>query len=127
MAKISWVDERLQRWALAVTTGLDGSGFPAMNVLHHDWSPPSPGQTPTMKVMRGHDDVPGTHRALAGLSMRARNTVVVHYCLRLSVAAQAERLGCAEQTVHARVDAVHRALARVFADQNEFCNKEGLG
>jgi DNA-directed RNA polymerase specialized sigma24 family protein len=127
-ARIDWVEQRLMRWALAVTQGLDGSGYPAVNVLDSSWSPPTPGQTPTLKVAASGDDVMGTHRALAQLSMRARNTVAVHYCMRLPLAEQAERLECAVQTVHQRVVAVHRDLARILGEsQKEFCNKEKVG
>ena len=40
------IEARLQRWARWVTVG-DGSGFPTMSVLHREWTPPSPGTTPT--------------------------------------------------------------------------------
>ena len=111
MAKIAWVDEALQRWAAVVVGGADGSGFPTMSVLHEDWSPPSPGQTPTMKVSTGTADVRRTHAALGLLTVRARNTVVVHYCKRLSIAEQAVELGCQPDTVKDRVERIHRHLA----------------
>lgn len=115
-ARIDWVEQRLVRWALAVTQGLDGSGYPSMNVLHRAWSPPTSGQTPTLKVAASSDDVMGTHRALEQLSMRARNTVAVHYCMRLPLAEQAQRLECAVATVHQRVVAAHRDLARILGE-----------
>lgn len=114
MAKIAWVDEALQRWAAVVVGGADGSGFPTMSVLHEDWSPPSPGQTPTMKVASGSKDVARTHAAIALLTVRARNTVVVHYCKRMSLEEQGEELGCQAETVTKRIDTIHRELARVL-------------
>ncbi|PTT89010.1 hypothetical protein DBR42_08665 [Pelomonas sp. HMWF004] len=112
MAKIKAVDDALRRWAAAVAGEGDGSGYPTMSVLHEDWSPPSPGQTPTMKTVSRGRDVDLVHAAVAALSMRARNTVVVHYCCGpLSLAEQAERLGCQVRTLELRVEAIHRDLA----------------
>lgn len=114
MAKIKTVDDMLRRWAAAVAGEGDGSGYPTMSVLHEDWSPPAPGQTPTMKTVSRGRDVERVHAAVAQLSMRERNTVVVCYCKRLSVAEQAEQLGCAAVTVEKRVEAIHRALAALL-------------
>lgn len=102
------IEARLQRWAQWVTAG-DGSGYPAVNVLDRSWMPPSPGTTPTLKVAAS-SDVRQTHRALERLSVRLRNTVVVHYCHKVPLAEQARRLECAESTVVARVALVHRLL-----------------
>lgn len=102
------IEARLQRWAQWVTAG-DGSGFPTMSVLHREWTPPSPGTTPTLKVAAS-SDVRQTHRALERLSLRLKNTVVVHYCHKVPLAEQARRLECAESTVVQRVALVHRLL-----------------
>ncbi len=115
MAQIDWVHAALQRWAAAVGEGKDGSGFPTMSVLHPNWSPPAPGQTPTLKAVRGASDVRATHAALALLTVRQRNTVVVHYCRRLSLAEQGQMLGCEPDTVTKRIGVIHRNLARVLA------------
>ena len=120
MARDAVIEARLQRWGAWVSVG-DGSGFPVMSVLHPEWQPPSPGVTPTMKVGQA-TDVRQTHRAIAQLSQRLANTLVVHYCLKLPVAAQADRLQCAEGTVHARVEEAHRQLAAILAPI--FCNME---
>jgi DNA-directed RNA polymerase specialized sigma24 family protein len=56
-------------------------------------------------------DARETHRALKTLSQRLQNTVAVHYCMKLPLWHQAERLGCAVDTVHGRIEAAHRALA----------------
>jgi DNA-directed RNA polymerase specialized sigma24 family protein len=87
-----------------------------MSVIHREWTPPSPGTTPTLKVS-GSSDVRQTHRALEQLSVRLRNTVVVHYCHRVPLAEQARRLECAESTVQQRVALVHRLL-RARLDQD---------
>lgn len=115
MAKIQVIDDALRRWAAAVAGEGDGSGYPTMSVLHKDWSPPTPGQTPTLKVVSRGGDVVATHAAIAQLSVRARNTVVVVYCCgRLSAAEQAERLDCQVKTLEKRVEAIHRELAALL-------------
>lgn len=105
------VEEALRRWAAAVAGGGDGSGYPTMSVLHKDWSPPAPGQTPTLKVASSSHDVMMTHQAIGQLPVRARNTVVVYYCQRLSLAEQGQQLGCQPDTVTKRIDSIHRQLA----------------
>lgn len=113
MARDPKIEERLLRWAQAVTVG-DGNGFPAMSVLHPQWQPPTPGQTPTLKVAAG-SDVRQTHRAIGELSLRLRNTIVVHYVVRGTIQEQARRLECAPDTVHARIEEAHRRLAAHLA------------
>src|SRR4051812_22925348 len=110
MARIDWVEQRLREWAQYVSTGSDGSGYAAINVLHESWMPPTPGQTPTMKVGAG-SAARGTHRAVGMLSIRLANTLLVHYCMNLPIADQAARLECSEVTVYARVEVAHRRLA----------------
>lgn len=124
MARDDDMHARLLAWAQYVTVG-DGSGYPVMSVLHEDWSPPSPGTTPTMKVS-APSSARQTHRAIARLSLRLANTLVVHYVLRLPIAVQAERLGCAEATVYARVEAAQRLLRGLLqaGPQSTFCNIE---
>ncbi len=117
MARIDWVEERLQRWAQAVTVG-DGSGYPTMSVIHEDWTPPSPGVTPSMKVSFGRSDASSTHRAIARLSRKQRDAVVMHYAMKLPLAEQAVRLGCAVDTVHGRIEAAHAHLAAIL-DESE--------
>lgn len=131
MARDPRMEERLLRWAAAVTVG-DGSGYPVMSVLHSEWQPPSPGVTPTLKVSP-HNDARETHRAIGRLSLRLSNTLVVHYVLKLTVADQAERLQCAECTVHQRVEVAHRLLAGLLVRRllavvdGELCKVETVG
>jgi DNA-directed RNA polymerase specialized sigma24 family protein len=87
-----------------------------MSVLHQDWSPPAPGQTPTLKVSRSSAELLRLHQAIGELTLRARNTVVVHYCQRLSVAEQAALLDCQPKTVEKRVESIHRQLLGVLDD-----------
>lgn len=96
-----------------VCEGGDGSGYPTMSVLHQDWSPPSPGQTPTLKVSMSSGEAMRMHAAIAALPMRSRNTLVVHYCQRLTIEQQAAALGCQPDTVKNRIEVLHRTLAHV--------------
>jgi DNA-directed RNA polymerase specialized sigma24 family protein len=119
MARDEEMHRRLTEWAQWRKVG-DGSGFPTMSVLHEDWSPPSPGLTPTMKVAAA-SSARLTHRAVQTLSARLRNTVAIHYLTNLPIAEQALRLECAERTVYERVEQA-QALVRAALDsqRNEF-------
>lgn len=114
MARCPWIEERLQRWAQGVTVG-DGSGYPAMSVIHPNWMPPSGGQTPVMKTAPA-SDVRQTHRCIGRLSARLQDTVVVHYVMRPSLQDQAERLGCSVDTVHQRIERVHALMRGMLAE-----------
>lgn len=98
------IERRLQEWAHWLTLGQARNGFSVINVLHPSWSPPSPGQTPTLKA-GGPSDAQerATHRAICQLPIKLQATLQAHYVVRGTVADQAQRLGCAEVTVHERV------------------------
>lgn len=121
MARIQAIDDRLQRWALAVTVG-DGSGYPVKSVLHPSWQPPAPGTTPTLKTAQGASDVRQTHEAICQLAAQSECLFVavhVHYILRGTAAQQAEAFAafghpCQPETVATRVEAAHRALAALL-------------
>lgn len=113
MARDEAIEARLQRWAQGVTVG-DGSGFPVMSVLHPSWTPPSPGVLPSLKVAPA-SDVRQTHQAIARLSARLQDTLVMHYCIKAPMAEQAARLGCAIDTVYGRVERAHVELRMLLA------------
>jgi DNA-directed RNA polymerase specialized sigma24 family protein len=115
MARDPRIEARLQRWAVMLTVG-DGSGYPMTSVLDKSWTPPTPGQSPTLKV-GASSDARQTHRAIASLSLRLANTLVVHYVMRLPLSEQAERLGCAQSTIGARIDVAHRQLAAILGHE----------
>lgn len=111
MARDRAVEQRLLEWAQWVSVGQRGDGYPVTNVLHESWLPPAPGTTPTLKVASGNEGRSRqTHQAIASLSVRLANTVVVHYYQRLPLRQQAERLQCGESTVHARIEEAHRLI-----------------
>lgn len=110
MSRIDWVELRLRDWAQWLMIG-DGSGYSSKCTIHPEWSPPTPGTTPTMKVSAA-THVPETHRAVKKLSERLQQTLVLNYCTNLSLEDQAIRLACQVDTVHARITSAHRELAR---------------
>lgn len=112
MARDPLIERLLCEWAQWLMVG-DGSGYPSMSTLHPDWSPPSPGTTPTMKVAP-HNSAQGTHRMIGLLSDRLQLTLKLHYCTNLPVADQALRLGCQPGTVGKRVQVAHRLLIGVL-------------
>ena len=112
MARDERIDALLREWAQYLDSG-DGSGFSTMSVLHQDWTPPGGGVLPTLKVAR-RSTVWRTHAAVGQLSIRLRNTLVVHYVLKLKLEEQAQRLECAVSTVHQRVIEAHRLLRPVL-------------
>ena len=93
----------------------DGSGYPAMSVIHPMWQPPTPGTTPTMKVASA-SDVARTHAAIGRLSDRLQATLVAHYILRWPMEEQAAVLECEPATVYARVERAHVELRRVLME-----------
>lgn len=114
---MSWrddMDARLQRWAEYVTVG-DGSGYASTNVLHANWSPPTPGQRPTLKVC-SPTDARQTARALKRLHVKLQQVALVHYVKKGPIVWQAEQLQCQADTVRTRVERLHAALL------GELCN-----
>lgn len=114
------IEARLQRWAQAVTVG-DGSGYPAMSVIHPNWMPPTKGSKPMMKVAHGGHDVRATHRSIGLLSVKQRDAICLHYVYRLTTTQHAVRADCAERTVRDRLDAARRALAAMWS-AGSFCD-----
>lgn len=112
MARDAGIEQLLRVWAQWLMVG-DGSGYPSMSTLHPDWSPPSPGITPTMKV-GSPNSARETHRMVGMLSDRLQTTLLLHYCTNLPVAEQAVRLGCQPDTVHKRLQVAHKLLIGVL-------------
>ena len=127
MARDIDIHERLLAWAQYVTVG-DGTGYPAMSVLHPQWQPPTPGTTPNMKVS-APSSARQTHRAIAKLKPKSRDALVMHYVKRLPMDQQAEQLGCAAPTVYLRVRTARHELHALLTDapQQTFCNIEEVG
>jgi DNA-directed RNA polymerase specialized sigma24 family protein len=122
MARNAVIELRLQRWAEWRTNG-SGEGYPSISVLHREWLPAVAGAAPVLRVY-GVSEVAQTHQAIGQLSARLRDTIVVHYIIRGSVADQAAQLGCAQSTLHTRIDRAHAELQSILGS---FCNMEELG
>lgn len=108
---------RLMQWGAAVSVG-DGSGYPCINVIHPNWTPPSRGLTPALKVRPG-GDVRRMHRAIGTLPIKQRNAIVLAYAMRLSVAEQCQRLECSERV---RQDRLRAAKITLMVRLEGFCN-----
>ena len=113
MEGVDEIEARLLRWAELVKGGGDGSGYPVKCTLHEDWSPPSPGMTPSMKVVPSSDAM-GTHRCIANMTAKHRAALVARYVLRMTYREAGEQMQCQEETARARTDAARRELARML-------------
>lgn len=121
MARDSGIEARLLRWAEWLKGG-EAAGYPVKSTLHEDWSPPSPGMTPTMRVAP-HNDGKQTHGLVVQLSERMQATLVAHYVKRMTAAQAGVLLDCKPDTVHASIEAAHNALLGLLAEKRqEFCN-----
>lgn len=107
MARDERMDARLRRWAEWLKVG-DGDGYATVCVLHENWSPPTPGTTPTLKVSTASREVRETDRLVHRMSERLQATVAAHYLLGMSAADAAQALGCAPDTVLGRIERAHR-------------------
>lgn len=107
------IERRLQQWAAWLCCSQKSSGgFPCTNVLHPSWMPPTPGSRPTLKAGGQSDRQEiAMHNAVSQLSIRLRNTLVVVYVQKLSVADRELNLSCQASTIRARVAAAKAALA----------------
>jgi len=122
MARDKAMDDRLWRWAEAMKSGgVVGNGYPVKCTLHEDWSPPSPGMTPTLRTAPP-SDAPQTQRLVLMLSDRAKATLAAHYILRMSTKDAADALDCMPDTVLDRIEAAHRTLMQILADDQRVMN-----
>lgn len=113
VAEADPMEARLLAWAAYRSAGGSADGYPTTNVLHSSWSPPAPGQRPSMRV-----SAPGCERERAldakigELSVRLRDTLYVVYVKRMGAKEQALALGCQPATVRARVQEAKTLLMR---------------
>lgn len=117
MARDEQIEARLWRWAEWLKCG-DSSGYPVKSVLHEDWSPPSKGALPSMRVALPGSDALSTHRMVLALKPSWQATVVSHYVVRMSTAEAAAALEVQPDTVLDRLERIHAHLRRelgVFA------------
>lgn len=115
MARDERMADRLKRWAEWLKVG-DGDGYASVNVLHENWSPPTPGTTPTLKVSGAGREVRETDRIVRRMSERLQATVTAHYVLRMSAADAGQALDCAADTVLGRIERAHRFMQAQLHD-----------
>lgn len=115
MSDADQMESRLREWAGWLTAGGCGDGYAAVNVLSQDWSPPTPGMRPSLKVGRSDRRERAVHAAVVQLSTTLQATLVVHYCKRLTVADQAKLLQCGLSTVNTRVREAKVKIAALLA------------
>lgn len=108
------MDRWLNEWAAWFNSGgcTSGGGWPMTSVLHPSWMPPTPGQMPAGARV-GHADhrERRMHAAIGMLGDKLIAAVVVRYCKRWSVSAQAEALGCTVPALHGRIARARARLA----------------
>lgn len=112
------IDRRLREWAAWFNAGGSAvGGWPVKNILHPSWLPPSAGSLVVLPARVGSDArARQVHRAIGMLSDKLIAALVVRYCKRWSVAAQAQELGCGEAALHARVVRAQGRLAELLAE-----------
>lgn len=116
MARDAGIERALVEWGQWLKVG-DGSGYATKCVLHAQWSPPTAGQTPTMKVGTSSAAVRRTHAAVLTLSERLQETLLVHYVMVLPPAEQALRLQCQPETIGERIRTAHRLLLAALSNE----------
>lgn len=124
MARIKWVAQRLDNWAIwASRGGAGGSGYASQSVLQ-DWVSEvwSRGSYNNVAIPAFEEEAIETDRAIASFKdtrpQLARALVAV-YLMDLGVQEAARREHCAASTLHARLDQADMAIAMWLNDRAE--------
>lgn len=114
MAKLEWIDQRLQNWARWVHGGLAGGlGYSGMR-----WGAPTASSSDREAVIPTNAvEASETHDEVVKLTPELRQTVEVYYLGSGSRAQMCERLRCATATIDSRLTKAHRLLADVFSER----------
>ncbi|MBQ0934637.1 hypothetical protein [Ideonella paludis] len=114
MARIEDIDRRLHNWArwrLGMTVG--GLGFASVDMASEGIHSTAEDEC---RVPTNDIEAEETHRAVMALAGELRATVEEVYLRGGSVKRQAQRLCCAEVTVHARISKAHLSIQRWVAE-----------
>lgn len=105
------MERRLVAWGVWRSAGGNGAGYPAMSVIHPNWTPPARGLPPRMPPAAAScaDEVALNGR-IGELSVKMRDALFVRYVKRMSLADQAATLSCSESTVLMRIASAKRRL-----------------
>ncbi len=112
MARIDWIEQRLQNWARwRLTSGSGALGFASVNLEQANMprEPYAEAPIPTSGIEAGETD-----DAVARLPSELRATVECHYLGRGTQAEKLARLCCTRATLYARVERAHHLLAEHF-------------
>lgn len=105
------MERRLVAWGVWKSAGGNGAGYPAMSVIHPNWTPPARGLPPRLPPIGASSaDEIALNASIAGLSVKMRDALFVRYVKRMSLADQAATLACSESTVLMRISAAKRRL-----------------
>lgn len=106
------MDRRLREWADWLRVGCGAGGYPGVNVLHKDWSPPAGcGQSGGAAIVTRSDRERAMHAAVGGLAPKLLAAVVAVYVIKLAPDERAVVLGCTHSAVRARIAEARRVLA----------------
>lgn len=123
MARIDWIEQRLQNWAR--WSLMRGSGVLGYSAV--DLSDPTPGirdpyaQAP---IPTNEIEASETDDAVQRLPGDLKRTVIEVYVGPGGLRQKLARLCCAERTLHDRVDRAHRLLADHFLAQQDRAKAE---
>jgi hypothetical protein len=123
MARIDWIEQRLQNWAR--WSLMRGSGVLGYSAV--DLSNPTPGirdpyaQAP---IPTNEIEASETDDAVQRLPGELKITVIEAYVGTGGLRQKLARLCCAERTLHDRIDRAHRLLANHFLAQQDKAKAE---
>lgn len=114
MAKIDWIEKRLENWARwRLKRSANALGFPKQNVLARFWSPPR--NREAVAILPVDENEAWTlEQCIGALPLVLKQTVEQRYLTTGSVTDDANALGCGVSTVHARIEDAHRRLAEAL-------------
>lgn len=118
MARIDWIEQRLQNWArwkLMQGGGVLGYAAVDLQGVGSTAEPWAAAAIPVSDVEAGETDEAVQRLSPGGLAL----TVIEHYTGRGGIKDKLARLCCAERTYHTRIDQAHRQLADHFNARQE--------
>lgn len=116
MARIEWIEHRLQNWARwKLCQGAGALGYASVNLADADAGRDgyAEARVPVSDVEAAETEQAIQHLNPPGLALTVREV----YLGRGGIKDKARRLCCAEATVHARVDQAHRQMQAWLADR----------